>query len=86
MENKDTKIIIHKLESMETRIGAIENLQGIHNAHLESHMKRTENVEEALLPIKDHVNQMKGAGKLLGVLAVIGSIVTAVLVILNGGS
>jgi hypothetical protein len=42
-------------------------------------MRRTEIVEQELKPVRDHVLQMRGAGKLIGIAALLTTIIAAFL-------
>jgi hypothetical protein len=46
----------------------------INTKSLEEHIKRTNLIESELKPVTKHVEQMRGAAKLLGLLALIASI------------
>ncbi len=64
-----------KLDIVDGRLGSIDvTLAGQHE-QLIVHIKRTDILERELKPISRHVQQVQGAAKLLGLLALIASIV-----------
>lgn len=52
----------------------------VNTKSLEEHIKRTELLEKQLKPVSAHVEQMRGAGKLLGLLALIATIASIIMV------
>jgi len=45
---------------------------------LADHIRRTQLLEEAVIPIKQHVARMEGAAKLLGVISLVAIVATGV--------
>jgi uncharacterized membrane-anchored protein YhcB (DUF1043 family) len=66
-----------KVDKLDTRLDKVDVRLEKYNAELEFHIARTNQVEDTLVNIVKHVEQVRGAGKLIGVLALIASIVTA---------
>lgn len=66
-----------RLDEIEKLLGAIDKTLAINTEHLAEHMRRTAKIEQEMDPVVKHVQQMKGAAKLLGLLAIIATIVSA---------
>lgn len=74
-DRKSTTIrIFDKLERMETHLNEINITLVKQHASLEEHMSRTALLEKDVGPLKAHREQMRGAGKLLAILALIATI------------
>jgi len=69
------KEIVETLDSIDQRLDSIDMTLVKQEANLEEHMRRTEQVEKALSPVVKYVEQIKGAGKLLGIIALISGII-----------
>ena len=70
--------IVDALKSVEKRLGSIDKTLVLQKSNLEEHMRRTEILEDEIDPIKAHVEQVKGAGKLLGILSLVATIAGAI--------
>lgn len=68
-----------RLEEIERLLASIDKTMALNTAHLDEHIRRTEILEEQIQPIKVHVEQMRGAAKLLAILALIAAIAKVVL-------
>lgn len=76
-DNKSTTIrIFEKLENIEGHLASINIILAKQHMSLDEHMRRTEILEVELRPVAKHVEQMRGAGKLLAVLALIATILS----------
>ncbi len=64
-----------KITVVDQRINSIDITLAAQHSQLVEHIKRTAILERELKPVNKHVQQMQGAGKLLGLLALIASIV-----------
>ena len=81
-EIKDTLIaIFNKLEDIDKKQEAMGSVQVKHEANLKEHMRRTELLEEEVDPISKHVEQVRGAGKLLVLLVAIVTIIASIVAI-----
>lgn len=69
-----------RLDRIESSIHSIDKTLAINTEHLSEHMRRTALIEHELRPVVKHVEQMRGAVKLLGVLALLATIVSAWLI------
>lgn len=74
-----------RLERIEKEMSIVRNIlirldktMVINTRSLDEHMRRTKLLETELKPITKHVEQMRGAAKLIGLLALIASIVMVV--------
>lgn len=68
LERVDTKI-----DKLDTRLDKVDVRLAKYNAELEFHIARTNQIEDDLLPIVQHVEQIRGAAKLVAlVVACIG--------------
>lgn len=62
-----------KLDKVESRLDSVDVRLAKYNSELEFHIARTNQIEDDLLPIVQHVEQIRGAAKLLGLIgALIG--------------
>lgn len=72
-----------KLQKIEDKVDKLLEQQHQTNVHLakynselEFHVARTTQLEDELVPISRHVQQMRGAGKLLALMALFATIVS----------
>lgn len=65
-----------KLDQINERLHSIDKTLTVNTEHLAQHMARTKQIEDALAPVVKHVQQMQGAAKLLGLLALIAGIIS----------
>jgi hypothetical protein len=68
-----------KLDKIVDDVGEIKVHLGVYNVQLKEHMKRTELLEKKLEPVEKHVERLNGILKLIGVMAMIATIVEAIL-------
>ena len=68
-----------KLDKLDERLDSIDQHLAVYNQQLTDHIRRTEILEQQVFPIKQHVDEIKGAGKLIALLALISTIVAALL-------
>lgn len=64
-----------KLDKLDNRLDLVDIRLEKYNAELEFHISRTTQVEETLIGIVKHVEQVRGAGKFLAVLATLSAII-----------
>lgn len=69
-----------RLSEIERTLHAIDKTLAINTEHLAEHMRRTAIIESELQPVVKHVEQMRGAGKLVALLALIASIVSVLII------
>ncbi len=68
-EIKDTlNRIFNKLEAIDEKQAIMGEVQVKHEENLREHMRRTELLEQELRPVKKHVEQVRGASKLIAAL------------------
>lgn len=72
---KKAETIEHRLLQIENTLHTMDKTLALNTQHLEDHMKRTSQIEAELMPVVKFRQQMVGAGKLLGLLAVIATII-----------
>ena len=72
--------IFEKLEKIETHIISIDTTLAKQHMSLEEHMRRTLQLENEMSPVVKHVEQVRGAGMLLGLLALLATIASIILV------
>lgn len=63
-----------KLDGLDRRLDKVDVRLAKYNAELEFHVARTTQLEDELLPIVKHVEQVRGAGKFLALIASIAGI------------
>jgi hypothetical protein len=69
--------IDNKIDKMESRLDSVDVRLAKYNSELEFHIARTNQIEDQLLPIVSHVEQIRGVVKLVGIVAAfIGLIAT----------
>lgn len=64
-----------RLDAIERSIASIDKTLAVNTEHLAEHMRRTQIIENELDPVVKHVQQMRGAGKLLALLALIATVI-----------
>lgn len=74
MDDKRLSRIEVKLDDVADHIGEINVTLGAQRISLDNHIHRTELLEEALKPIRQHVYMMKGGLALLGILSTLAGI------------
>lgn len=74
--NDDFKRVHEKLEKVDSTLSSIDKTLALQELHLKEHIRRTALLETEMKPVVKHVNQMQGAAKLLGILALIATIVS----------
>lgn len=74
---KINNIYENRLTSIESTLHSMDKTLAVNTEHLAEHMARTAQIEEELRPVVKHVEQMKGAGKLLALLALVSTIASA---------
>ena len=72
-----------KLDKIQEDIGEIKVHLAEYNVLLDVHIKRSNMLEEKMIPIEKHVAMVDGALKLIGLLAAIAAIVEAVFVLIK---
>lgn len=72
MSNDKLDRIEAKIDKLDSRLDVVDVRLSKYNAELEFHIARTNQIEDDLLPIVAHVEQLRGAGKLI---AVIGALI-----------
>jgi hypothetical protein len=66
-----------RLDEIERTLHSMDKTLLINTEHLAEHMRRTALIEQEMRPVVKHVEQMRGAGKLLAILALIATILSA---------
>lgn len=80
-DKKSTNVrIFDKLDRIEARLAAIDVTLAKQHESLAEHMRRTAVLEEEMHPVVKHVEQVRGAGLLLGLLAMLATIASVWLV------
>jgi hypothetical protein len=69
-----------RLSSIERSLASIDKTLAVNTEHLSEHIRRTAIIEKELAPVVKHVHQMQGAGKLLGLLALVATIMGALII------
>lgn len=72
-----------RLERIEFKIDTIMVEQAKQHTTLQEHTKRSTMLEDDMRPIRRHVDQMRGALKLLGILAMLAGIAEAIVLMLR---
>lgn len=61
--------IDYKLDKVDARLNNIDIRLAKYNAELEFHIARTNQVEDLVVPIVEHVTQLRGAAKFITIVA-----------------
>jgi hypothetical protein len=72
--------IFEKLEQTESHLADIKVTLAKQHMSLADHIRRTALLEEEMKPVVKHVEQVRGAGMLLGLLALLATIASVYLV------
>jgi uncharacterized membrane-anchored protein YhcB (DUF1043 family) len=67
-----------KLDRVEVRLDSVDVKLAKYNSELEFHIARTNQVEDTLLPIVSHVEQVRGAAKLIGAVGVLLTVIATI--------
>lgn len=67
-----------KLDKIDDKLASIDTRLAKYNTELEFHIARTNQIEDTLVPIVEHIQQVQGAGKLLTWAAVLSGIIGAI--------
>lgn len=70
-----------KLDKIEAHLGNQEVHLGKLTVSVEEHIKRTNLLEDQIKPVLSHVHEMRGAIKVLSILATIAAIVEVIILI-----
>lgn len=77
-EIKDTlDKIFNKLETIDEKQATMAEVQVKHEENLREHMRRTEILESEFAPVSKHVQQVRGAAKLLAALIPVAGLIIA---------
>ncbi len=79
MDDKRLERMEVKLDDISDHLSSIDVTLGAQHVSLRDHIRRTALLEKEIIPIKRHVNMVDGALKLLGIMAVIATIIEAVI-------
>lgn len=70
--------VLNKLDALDARLDNVDKTLAKQEVHLAEHIRRTALLEDAIVPIKKHVNHVEGALKFLGVVGLVASVATAI--------
>lgn len=71
----DSRRIHDKLDKIDDKLASIDTRLAKYNAELEFHIARTNQIEDTLVPVVEHIQQVQGAAKLVAwAIAVAGAI------------
>ena len=73
-----------KIDRLDERLDKVDVRLAKYNSELEFHIARTNQIEDDLLPIVVHVEQIRGAAKLVGIVAAAVGFTIMVLQFLKG--
>lgn len=82
MDPKQTFAILvridEKLDKVDERLNAIDIRLAKYNAELEFHIARTNQIEDLVLPVVEHVSQLRGAAKFIAAVGVILTVLATI--------
>ena len=67
--------IDNKLDKIQEDVNEIKTHLAVYNEQLTVHIKRSEMLEDRIIPIETHVFMINGAIKLIGIVAAVAAIV-----------
>jgi len=67
------------LNKIEDKLSSIDNTLVRQEENLKEHMRRTDILEKEFKPVKSHVDQVRGAGKLIALASLIAGIVSVLI-------
>lgn len=70
-DDKRLERIEDKIDNLSTHLGSIDTTLAGQHVQLSEHIRRTAILEETIKPIKEHVDMVKGAIKLIAIIAAI---------------
>jgi hypothetical protein len=73
----DDSRILDKLDKIDEKLASIDVRLGKYNSELEFHIARTNQIEDELVPIVKHVEQVRGATKLLAFFGAVGAFISS---------
>lgn len=73
----------NKLDRIAERLSSIDGTLQAQHVSLAEHIRRTELLEDQIKPVERHVVMVQGALKLIGLMAVLGGILGAVIEFLS---
>lgn len=76
--------IEQKVDKLDIRLDGVDVKLAKYNTELEYHIARTDQIENELLPIVAHVEQLRGATKLITVIAAIVGFLVMIFSFLKG--
>ena len=68
-----------KLDVLDSKLDNVDRILAVNTEQLSYHIRRTNLLESQLVPIKAHVEQIRGAGKLLFIASLIATILAVFL-------
>lgn len=78
MDEKRLERIEVKIDDIDDQLAMISSTLAAQHVSLKEHMRRSNALEAKLAPVEKHVAMVNGALKLLGVFALIASIIEAI--------
>jgi hypothetical protein len=71
--------IDEKLDKIVSDVGEIKVVQAAQHVTLQEHMKRSDALEQIVLPLQTKMNYAEGALKLIGFLSILAGIIESIL-------
>ncbi len=81
--NKLSERILEELTHLRAEAAEIKITLARNTTSLEYHIKRTDNLEKKLEPVEQHVDQVRGAFKFIGLLSLVVGIAAAAARLVN---
>ncbi len=75
---EDFDRIHNRIEKIDDKLDNVDKHLAVYNEQLSIHIKRTALLEDEIKPIKTHVDQIKGIGKVITILSLIATIFLAI--------
>ena len=80
----ELKRLNHKQNELNANMSSIDKTLSAQHVQLAEHIRRTELLEEAIQPVKEHVAMVNGGLKLIKIISIVVGIVAAIAGIITG--
>lgn len=80
MDDFSAKKLMKDVDHIKRTLVNMDKTLALNTQSLEVHIKRSDMLEAKMVPLEQHVEQVRGAGKFLSILAIIATILTAYLI------
>lgn len=83
MDDFTSKKLMKDVDHIKRSLASVDKTLALQHLSLETHIKRTNLLEEKLLPVEQHVEQVRGVGKFIMYLSLLATVVAGVYAVLQ---